>query len=73
MELGKVASKTAEESKVSIRNHRRNSMTDIDSIKNDISEDETKRYEKEIQDITDKYITKIDVVLKQKQDELLEV
>ena len=62
-----------EESKVSIRNHRRNSMTDIDSIKNDISEDETKRYEKEIQDITDKYFTKIDVVLKQKQDELLEV
>ncbi len=73
MELGKVASKTAEESKVSIRNHRRNSMTDIDSIKKDISEDETKRYEKEIQDITDKYITKIDGVLKQKQDELLEV
>ena len=72
-ELGKVASKTAEESKVSIRNHRRNSMTDIDSVKNEISEDEKKRYEKEIQDITNKYITKIDEVLKQKQDELLEV
>ena len=73
VELGKVASKTAEESKVAIRNHRRNSMADIDSVKNDFSEDEVKRFEKEIQDITDKYISKIDGVLKQKQDELLEV
>ena len=73
LELGKVASKTAEESKVAIRNHRRNSMADIDSVKNDFSEDEVKRFEKEIQDITDKYISKIDEVLKQKQDELLEV
>ena len=60
LELGKVASKTAEESKVAIRNHRRNSMADIDSVKNDFSEDEVKRFEKEIQDITDKYISKID-------------
>ena len=73
VELGKVASKTAEESKVAIRNHRRNSMADIDSVRNDFSEDEVKRFEKEIQDITDKYISKIDEVLKQKQDELLEV
>ena len=73
LELGKVASKTAEESKVAVRNHRRNSMADINSVKNDFSEDEVKRFEKEIQDITDKYISKIDEVLKQKQDELLEV
>ena len=73
VELGKVASKTAEESKVAIRNHRRNSMADIDSVSNDFSEDEIKRFEKGIQDITDKYISKIDEVLKQKQDELLEV
>ena len=73
LELGKVASKTAEESKVAIRNHRRNSMADIDSVSNDFSEDEIKRFEKAIQDITDKYISKIDEVLKQKQDELLEV
>ena len=73
VELGKVASKTAEESKVAIRNHRRTSMADIDSVSNDFSEDEIKRFEKGIQDITDKYISKIDEVLKQKQDELLEV
>ena len=73
VELGKVASKTSEESKVAIRNHRRNSMADIDSVSNDFSEDEIKRFEKGIQDITDKYISKIDEVLKQKQDELLEV
>ena len=72
-ELGKVASKASEDCKVSIRNHRRSSNTDIDTIKKDYSEDEIKRGEKEIQEITDKYIDKVDEILKQKQDELLEV
>lgn len=73
IELGKVASKTSEESKVSIRNHRRQSMTEIESIKKDYSQDEVKRYENEIQETTDKYILRIEEVLKQKQNELLEV
>ena len=73
IELGKVASKTSEESKVAIRNHRRTSMSELDTVKLDYSEDEIKRYEKGIQDITDKFIVKIDEILKQKQDELLEV
>ena len=72
-ELGKVASKASEDCKVSIRNHRRSSITEIDSIKKDFSEDQIKRGEKEIQEITDKYIDKVDEILKQKQDELLEV
>ncbi len=73
LELGKVASKTSEESKVAIRNHRRQSMGEIESIKADHSQDEVKRFEKEIQEATDKYISQIDEVLKQKQNELLEV
>ena len=73
IELGKVASKTSEESKVAIRNLRRTSMSELDTVKSDYSEDEIKRYEKGIQDITDKFIVKIDDILKQKQDELLEV
>ena len=73
IELGKVASKISEESKVAIRNHRRSAMSEIDTVKSDYSEDEIKRYEKGIQDITDKFITKIDDILKKKQDELLEV
>ena len=73
IELGKVASKISEESKVAIRNHRRSAMSEIDTVKSDYSEDEVKRYEKDIQDITDKFITKIDDILKKKQDELLEV
>jgi ribosome recycling factor len=72
-ELSKVASKASEECKVSIRNHRRTSNSEIDSIKKDFSEDEIKRGEKENQEITDKYINKVDEILKQKQDELLEV
>ena len=72
-ELGKVASKATEENKVSIRNLRRASINEIDSFKKEFSEDEIKRCEKEIQDITDKYIKKVDEILKQKQNELLEV
>jgi len=73
IELGKVASKSSEESKIAVRNHRRTSMSEIDSAKSGYSEDEIKRYEKEIQDTTDRFIGRIDDILKQKQEELLEV
>ena len=68
-ELTKVASKDSEEAKISIRSHRRSGM---DSV-SDLSLDERKRIESEIQKLTDLYITKIDEILTKKQDELLEV
>ncbi len=72
-ELIKVASKSAEDTKISIRSHRRNGIDNISKEMNDISSDEVKRIESKIQNITDIYIKKIDEILSVKQNELLEV
>ena len=42
-------------------------------MKNDISADELKRFETQIQDLTNKYVKKVDELLSVKQNELLEV
>ena len=72
-ELGKVASKASEDAKVSIRNHRRFGIDEISKLKEDHSADELKRLESKVQEITDKYVLKIDELLLLKQNELLEV
>ena len=74
-ELSKLASKYAEENKISIRNIRREF---IDKFKNEqksnsISEDDFKKSNDEIQKITDKYINEIDNLLKIKQEEIMKV
>ncbi len=72
-ELIKVASKSAEDTKISIRSHRRNGIDNVSKEMNDTSSDEVKRIENKIQEITDVYIKKIDEILSVKQNELLEV
>ena len=72
-ELIKVASKSAEDAKISIRSHRRNGIDNISKEMNDASSDEVKRIENKIQEITDLYVTKIDEIIAVKQNELLEV
>ena len=72
-ELSKVASKFTEDSKISIRSHRRNGIDDLEKTKDDISADEIKRFESQIQELTDKYVKKVDELLSVKQNELLEV
>ena len=72
-ELSKVASKFTEDSKISIRSHRRNGIDDLEKTKDDISADEVKRFESQIQELTDKYVKKVDELLSVKQNELLEV
>tara|TARA_B110000014_G_C20082360_1_gene565742 strand:+ start:429 stop:977 length:549 start_codon:yes stop_codon:yes gene_type:complete len=74
-DLAKIASKYAEENKISIRNIRREF---IDKLKknlkdNSINEDEQKKSTDEIQKITDKFINEIDNILKSKQDEIMKV
>ena len=73
-ELTKVAARKAEESKVVIRNYRRDA---IESLKkqekaSEITEDDLKKLTKDVQDITDSYIKKIDEVYKVKEKEILE-
>jgi ribosome recycling factor len=74
-EFVKVARHKAEDSRVSIRNIRRHSKDALDKLtKNgDAGEDDVRRAERELDDITHKYVTQIDELLKHKETELLEV
>ena len=72
-ELGKVASKSSEDAKVSVRSHRRFGIDEIAKLKDENSADEIKRLELKVQELTDKYVNKIDELLLVKQNELLEV
>lgn len=74
-DLVKFARKIAEENKVAIRNERRDAIEKIKTEEKNkaISEDDSKRLQKEIQELTDTYIKKMDEVLSLKEKEILEV
>ena len=74
-ELSKIVGQQSEKIKISIRNIRRNGM---DFLKNEekekkISEDESKKLSNELQKMTDDYIKKIDLKIKEKEQEVLKV
>ena len=74
-DLSKIASQYAENSKISIRNNRRDF---IDTKKNEkkeslISEDELKKFLSDAQNLTDKFTTNIDKILEQKKADILKV
>ena len=75
VELAKVAGKYTEESRVAVRNIRRDILDKIKKMKNDgdISEDDQKRYEDEIQKMTDAAIEEMDSLLKAKEVEIKQV
>jgi ribosome recycling factor len=74
-ELIKLVKHMAEESKVAIRNIRRDANEEIRKLEKDkqITEDERYKGEEEIQKLTDEHIEKIDDLLKIKEEEILEV
>ncbi|HIK38518.1 MAG: ribosome recycling factor [Geminocystis sp.] len=74
-EFVKIAAKYAEEGRVAIRNIRRDAIDKVrkQEKNGEISEDESRALQEEIQKITDKYIAKIDELLKQKEKELTTV
>jgi ribosome recycling factor len=74
-ELIKVCKKHGEESKVSIRNIRRDSNEELRHRLKEghVSEDEVRKSETEVQKLTDQYVQKIDQILKKKEEEILEV
>tara|TARA_B100001093_G_scaffold519250_1_gene607368 strand:+ start:2182 stop:2739 length:558 start_codon:yes stop_codon:yes gene_type:complete len=73
-DLIKVAKSEAENSKVSIRNQRRDANGMLKEYLNEkeISEDDLKKGEALIQDITDQHVEKVDSLLKEKEKDLLE-
>ena len=70
-ELVKVAKSEAENAKVSIRNTRKDANNEI--RKSDVSDDMKSNYEIDIQEATDKYISKIDTIFSAKEKEILSV
>jgi len=74
-ELIKVLKKYTEESKVAIRNIRREANEELKALEkdHDISEDECKRAQEQVQKLTDKFIAEVDTIEKAKEAELLEV
>jgi ribosome recycling factor len=73
-ELVKVAKKTAEEGKIAVRNHRRESNELLKELKNEkeISEDDFFKAQEEVQNITDEYIKKVDQITAEKEKEIME-
>ncbi|MBE7013874.1 MAG: ribosome recycling factor [Ruminococcaceae bacterium] len=73
--LVKDVSKIAENSKVSVRNIRRDGIDKIKALKKDnkITEDDVKEAEDKIQKITDKFVKNIDDIAKEKEKEILTV
>ncbi len=72
-DLIRVVRHMAEEGRVAIRNVRRHIKDDIEALEGDVSEDDVHRAEKELQDITDRLVERLDGLLKHKEEELLEV
>jgi len=70
-ELVKVAKSEAENAKVSIRNTRKDANNEI--RKSDVSDDMKSNYEIDIQEATDKYISRIDSIFSAKEKEILSV
>jgi ribosome recycling factor len=73
-ELAKLAGQYAEKAKIAVRNVRRDGMDALktDEKKNEISEDERKRLETEIQKLTDETISELDAVAAAKEKEILQ-
>lgn len=73
-ELVKTSKKFGEEAKVAIRNIRRDANDQIKKLeKSDISEDESRGHQEDIQKATDKFIAEVDKVLIAKEKEIMEV
>ena len=74
-EMIKVARHKAEDARVAVRNVRRKAKEELDRIVKDgeAGEDDGRRGEKELDDLTHRFVAQIDELLKHKESELLEV
>lgn len=74
-ELVKLASKYAEEARMSIRGNRHDALNQAKKLEkdHDLSEDDLERFKKEIQKLTDDYCAKVDEILEQKKKDIMVV
>jgi ribosome recycling factor len=71
-ELVKYTKKLAEEGKVALRNIRRDAMDQLKK-QDDLSDDQKKRETDQVQQVLDTFISKVDTLVKQKEDEILSI
>jgi ribosome recycling factor len=72
-ELIRMVRSIAEDGRVAIRNVRRHIKDDMEALEGEISEDDIRRGEKDLQVLTDDHVHKLDELLEHKEEELLEV
>lgn len=74
-ELSKIAGKYAEQAKIALRNIRRDSLDEVKKLKkdNEISEDQEKKAETDIQKLTDDSVKKADELLDAKEKDIMQV
>ncbi len=74
-ELVKVAKKKAEETRVALRNIRRDANEHLKALEKEkqVSEDDEKRAQDDVQKMTDKYVKEVEHVLEHKEQEIMEV
>ena len=74
-DLAKLAGKYAEQQKVAVRNVRRDALEDLKKAEKagDMSQDEQKRADKDVQGFTDEAVKRIDETLKSKEAEIMQV
>jgi len=74
-ELVKLGKKISEDMKIAVRNVRRDSNDELKKLEKDnqITEDDQKKGQNDVQKLTDDYITKIDSLLAEKEKEIMEV
>jgi ribosome recycling factor len=73
-QLAKVVGKLAEEARVAVRNIRREAKDKLRGLGKDkkVSEDDEKRGESDLQKLTDRFVQRVDELLKKKEQEILE-
>ncbi len=72
-ELIRVVRHMAEEGRIAVRNIRRHIKDGLESLEGDVSEDDIRRAEERLQEITNHHTARIDELLEHKEQELLEV
>lgn len=74
-EMCKLAKKMGEDAKIAIRNARRDGNEGMKKLEKEkeITEDDLKRGEKEIQELTDRFVKKVDDMVSAKEEEVMEI
>lgn len=74
-EMVKIVKRMSEDSKISVRNARRDANENLKMLEKEkeITEDELKRSEKDVQQVTDEFVATIDSIVQSKEQEIMEI